>query len=78
MKRKSHKYDIEVPTSIADALRLDKENGNTFWTDAINLEMSNVGVAFEMLKASQKAPPGWRMSSGHTIFDAKMNFTRKA
>ena len=26
----THKYGIEVPTSIADALRLDKENCNIF------------------------------------------------
>ena len=78
VKRKSHKYGIEVPTSINDALRIDKENGNMFWTNAVNLEMSNVGISFEVLKKGQQAPPGWRKSSGHIIFDAKMDFTRKA
>ena len=78
VKQKSHKYGIEIPTSIKDALRLDKENGNSFWTDSVNLEMSNVGIAFEVLKVGQKAPPGWRKSSGHIIFDVKMDFTCKA
>ena len=78
VKRKTHKYGIEVPTSIKDALRLDKKNGNSFWTDSVNLEMSNVGIAFEVLRAGEKAPPGWRKSSGHIIFDVKMDFTRKA
>ena len=78
VKRSTHKYGIEVPTSIAHALRLDEENGNTFWCDAVNLEMSNVGVAFEVLKPGQRAPPGWRKASGHIIFDVKMDFTRKA
>ena len=78
VKRKSHKYSIEVPTSINDALHIDKEIGNMFWTNAVNLEMSNVGIAFEVLKKGQQAPPGWRKSSGHIIFDVKMDFTWKA
>ena len=60
VKRKSHKYGIEVPTSINDALHIDKENGNMFLTNAVNLEMSNVGIVFEVLKKGQQAPPGLR------------------
>ena len=40
--RKSHKFGIELPTSVADALRIDKKNGNTFWADSIAKEMKNV------------------------------------
>ena len=29
-KKKNSKYGITIPTSVADALRLDKENGNTY------------------------------------------------
>jgi hypothetical protein len=76
--RQTHKYGIEVPNSIKEALALDRANGNSFWTDAINKEMGNVGVAFEVLPSGAKAPPGWKRSSGHIIFDVKMDFTRKA
>ena len=48
------------------------------WTDATNLEMFNVGIAFDIQRAGQKAPPGWRKASGHIIFDVKMDFTCKA
>ena len=33
--KRSHKFGIEVPTSVKDALELDRKNGNTFWADAI-------------------------------------------
>ena len=77
-KRKSHKYGIEVPTSTNNALCIDKENGNMCWTNTVNLEMSKIGTAFDVLKRGQQALPGWRKSSGHIIFDVKMDFTRKA
>ena len=42
----THKYGIEVPRTIAEALKLDEINGNNFWRDAIQKEMENVKVAF--------------------------------
>ena len=78
IRKTTHKYGIEIPTSINDAIRIDAKNGNTFWQDAIKLEMFNVGVAFEILDENIKAPPGWSKVTGHLVFDVKMDFTRKA
>ena len=39
--------------------------------------MSNVGVAFEVLVEGVRATPGWRKTSGHIIFDVKMDFKCK-
>ena len=50
MKNITHKYGIEVPTSIEHAKKLDKQNNNTLWMDALKKEMANVGVAFEILE----------------------------
>jgi hypothetical protein len=72
------KYGVELPTSVAHAYELDKKNGNDFWSKAIEKEMSNVGIAFEILEDGQKAPIGWSKASGHIVFDVKMDFTRKA
>ena len=36
VKRMSHKYGVEVPTSIEHAYRIDKANGNHLWRDTIN------------------------------------------
>lgn len=78
MTRKTHKYGIEVPISIAHARKLDARNGNTMWMDALKKEMYNVGVAFEILEAGVRAPGGWSKATGHLIWDVKMDFTRKA
>ena len=34
VRKYSHKYGIDIPTSIAHAKRLDGNNGNIYWTDA--------------------------------------------
>ena len=70
--------EIQVPMNVRQALLLDKENGNTFWTDAIQKEMTNVGIAFEILEGDNPLPRGWKQVSGHLIFDVTMDFTRKA
>ncbi len=78
LKRTSHKYGIEVPTSVKHAMELDDTNGNHLWRDALSKEMHNVGIAFSVLDAGQDAPVGWSKESGHIIYDVKMDFTRKA
>ena len=54
----THKYGVEIPTSVAHAQQLDEENKNTFWQDAIKKEMYQVSVAFEILDNGAKPPPG--------------------
>ena len=85
VKRTTHKYGIEMPAVgrtrdevIQNAEELDRKNGNTFWMDSLRKEMGNLVVAFKILDDGQKAPPGWFKTSGHIIFDVKMDFTRKA
>ena len=40
--------------------------------------MANVKVAFEILDKLHRIPISWKKSSGHLVFDVKMDFTRKA
>ena len=77
LRQTTHKYGIEIPTSVDHAMEIDRKNRNTMWKDAFALEMYNVGVAFEILEEGQKAPLGWNKASGHLIWDVKMDFTRK-
>ena len=35
------KFGIDIPGTVEQASALDKANGNTLWTDAINKEMRN-------------------------------------
>lgn len=79
MKKRTNKYGIEqVPTSVAYAKALDRENGNTLWMDALKKEMYNVGIPVEVLEDGKLAPKGWKKVTGHLIWDVKMDFTRKA
>jgi hypothetical protein len=42
VRKKIHKYGIEVPTSLVRAKELYRTNGNTLWMDALKLEMYKV------------------------------------
>ena len=72
------KFGIEVPGTVEEALRLDEINGNTLWRDAINKEMKNSKVAFELLGRGDKAPVGFKEITCHLIFDIKLSMERKA
>jgi hypothetical protein len=78
VKRVTHKYGIEIPRTVEEAYKLDAKNGNTFWRDAIEKEMSNLKVAFDILEESASLPPGWTRASGHMVFDVRMTLERKA
>jgi hypothetical protein len=77
--KKTHKFGIEVPKTVKDALEIDRRSGNTFWADAIAKEMKDVCVAFKILLNRQSAPIGYQKIPCHMIFDIKMeDFCRKA
>ena len=78
IRKTTHKYGIEIPTNIKHAFEIDKANNNTFWRDAVAKEMTEVGIAFEVLEHGEKAPKGWSKVTGHLVWDVKMDFTRKA
>jgi hypothetical protein len=54
--KRTHNFGIEVPKSWEDCVRLDKENGNTLWYDAVMREMKNVRIAFQILNGYEAAP----------------------
>ncbi len=74
----SHKYGIELPSSVKNAIEINCKNSNTLWQDALAKEIGNVCVAFEILGPNAKAPPDWHKALSHIVFDIKMDFTRKA
>ena len=78
IRKTTQKYGIEIPMSIKNAYEINMKNNNDFWRKAIDKEMTNVGVVFQVLDEGKKSPPGWSKASGHIVFDIKMDFTRKA
>ena len=53
--KKTHKFGIEIPKTVKEAAELDAKNGDTKWMDAISKEMTNVRVAFDILKDGDRA-----------------------
>jgi hypothetical protein len=77
--KRTHKFGVEVPKTIKDALDIDRRNGNNFWADAIAKEMKDVYVAIKILLDGQSAPISYQKIPCHMIFDIKMeDFCRKA
>ena len=52
-----HKFGIRIPKTVKEAKRLDEQNGNTLWWDAICKEMKNVRVAFEVFEGKEDEIP---------------------
>jgi Reverse transcriptase (RNA-dependent DNA polymerase) len=86
-KKKKHnysvpvfKYGVEVPRSVRHALELDKKNGNTFWADAIKLEVGNLidVECFEFKDPDYKVDGQYQKKTLHVIFDVKHDLRRKA
>lgn len=77
---RTHKYGIKIPKTMKEALDLDRENGDTYWYDAIKKEMKNVRVAFEVYNGRLEDLIGYEKITCHIIFDVKLSegFRRKA
>ncbi len=70
--KRTHKFGIEVPKTVKEALALDCKNGNTLWADAIAKEMKEVRIAFNILHDGRSVPIGYQKIPCHMIFDVKM------
>ena len=74
---KTHKFGIELPKSVSQALAIDRKTGEDFWRRAIEKEMKNVMPAFQFLD-DDKVPDFYKPIVCHMVFDIKMDLTRKA
>jgi hypothetical protein len=77
--KRTHKFGIEVPKTVKEALDLDRKNGNTLWADAIAKHVKEVCIAFNILPDGHSVPIGYQKIPFHMIFDVKMeDFRQKA
>ena len=75
--KRTHKYGIELPHSVEEALAIDRRTGTDFWRKAIEKEMKNVGIAFEF-PADGEVPSGYKHIPCHMVFDIKSDLRQKA
>jgi hypothetical protein len=76
-QKRTHKFGIRVPKTVEEALQIDRTNGNRMWEDALDKEMGNVRVAFNILPQGQQAPIAHTKIRTHIIFDVKMETLRR-
>ena len=75
--KRTHKYGIELPKTVQEALEIDRRTGTDFWRKAIEKEMKNVRIAFEF-RDDDKVPIGYKHIPCHMVFDIKSDLRRKA
>ena len=70
-----YQFGYQVPRSVKQALELDKKNGNTKWTDAMALELSQIDEydTFKDLGRGAKAPAGYKKITVHFVFAVKQD-----
>ena len=78
LKVATHKYGADISTSIGHTISLDNINGNRLCKEALEKDMHNVSIAFEIIPTGAPVPVEWKKSSGHLIWNVKMAFTQKA
>jgi hypothetical protein len=78
-RRRTHKFGIEVPNTVEQALDINHRTGTTFWRDAIDKEFTNVRPAFDIRHDITVGPPGFKEIRCHLIIDVNAEtLTRKA
>jgi hypothetical protein len=54
--KRTHNFVFEVPTSWDECVRLDKENDNTLWQNAVRQEMNNVRIVLKIMNGDESVP----------------------
>jgi hypothetical protein len=50
------KYGVQVPQTVQQAIEFDKQNGDTFWQDAIKLEVSSSHMTSSVVMTTRRQP----------------------
>ena len=67
-----------MPKSLKEALRLDEENGNNLWKEAIQKEVDQIREYETFKPWKEKTPPkGYQFIRLHFVFDVKHDLRRK-
>ena len=74
--RQSHKYGVQLPKTVDEALEIDRLTGTDFWKKALDKELKNVFQAFEFVD-SENVPIGYTQCNLMMVFDVKLDLTRK-
>ena len=68
----TNKFGLKLLKTVSEAYAIDKKNGNTLWQDAIQKEMENVKIAFQITSEGEKMPNGFQYVDCLMLFELKM------
>ena len=74
MAKKNIKFDIRVPQTVNEAMKLDKKNRNHLWIDGISKNINAVMIAFKLIDEGENPPPTYQEIRCHMLFDIKMEY----
>ena len=73
---KSQKYGVDVPRSVKEALEFDRSSGTSYWAQAIQKELKNLEVGFDVFPEGESAPQEYQFILCQFILDVKFDGTR--
>ena len=76
--KRNMKFGVIIPSTPEEALKLDRQNKNSLWDNALKKELSRVRVSFQLFGEGEHVRPGYKQIPYHIIFDVKFDLTRKA
>lgn len=73
-------YGLEVPRNWEDVLRIDLENGDTAWQDAIKKEIGALLEleCFDVQEEGYRPPEDYQYVRMHLVYDVKVDLRKKA
>ena len=75
---KRYKYGFQVPRNYEDAVRIDRNNRNTKWQEAVKLELDSVNSYDVFIDNGSAVPADHRKIRVHLVFDVKHDGRHKA
>ena len=76
---RTHKYGVELPHTIKEALAIDRKTGTIYWQQATEKKMKNNRDAFEFNDNDIVPGEDYTTITTHMVFDVKLGtLTRKA
>ena len=75
-----YKFGVKVPQNYAEAMKLDREEGNNLWKEANDKELAQLMEydSFTDLGKNAEVPEGYRKIKCHFVYDCKHDLRRKA
>jgi hypothetical protein len=60
----THKFGLEIPHSVAEALKIDQQNGNNFWQVAMKRKCPRLKAWVHLNNTTKRHPSNYKEAKG--------------